>query len=206
MKISRLLTTAVMVLVLAGFAYAAFCPNCGKEAKAEHKFCAGCGKKLSDAKTTPSAQKEDAKKAVKKKIGKDIAEANVLFENAQILRTSINPIKRRERHFKALKRYQDIIDKYPKSDKLEMALYWAGKIYEGVYYKKHAKATEYYRKVWERNPDTETDVRWRVAVITEKVIKDFDKAISAYQRVVDDGPDESRRKKARERIDVLKGK
>lgn len=208
MKTYRLLFAMVVAILLTGLAYAAgFCPQCGKKAKAQHKFCAECGAKLPEAKKSSSEKKKDEKKADKdkKKIGKDIPAANTLFENAHILRTSANLWKRRERHFKALKRYQDILDKHPESDKVELASYWIGKIYEGVYHKKHSKALEYYQKVWERNPDTKTDARWRAAVITEKVIKDFDKAIEAYQRVADDDADEGRRKKAKKRIEVLKG-
>ncbi len=209
MRICRLLLTLAVVVVLTGLIYAAaFCPQCGKGVKPQHKFCAECGAKLSEDKKTTTEKKKDKRKTDKdkKKIGKEIPAANALFENAQMLRTSMNPIKRRERHFKALKRYQDIIDKHPESDKVELANYWAGKIHEGIYYKKHSKAAEYYRKVWERNPDTQTDARWRTAVITEKIIKDFDKAIEAYQRVVDNGPDKSRREKAKKRIETLKGK
>lgn len=203
MRICRPLLAVVMVVVLTGLVYAArFCPQCGKEVKPQDKFCAECGAKLPESgKALPEKKKDE-----KKKIGKDIPAANALFENAQMLRTAANPLKRRERHFKALKRYQDILDKYPESDKVELANYWAGRIYEGIHYRKHARAVEYYRKVWERNPDTQTDARWRVAVIMEKVIKDFDRAVEAYQDVVDDGPDGDRRKKAKKRIEVLKGK
>ena len=62
MSIRRSLTAMAAVILLAGLVYAAFCPNCGKGVKSQHKFCAGCGAKLSEAKKVSQEEKKDEKK------------------------------------------------------------------------------------------------------------------------------------------------
>lgn len=132
-----------------------------------------------------------------------IAEADVLFEEAEGFRRRLNPLARHENLSQALERYQRLLLAHPDSDKADDAAYWIGYVYESRYHTNYERAVEFYRKCVAWNPTTITDARHRIAYILDYNVRDRAAALEAYRDVVASSSSMTEREHAERRIASL---
>lgn len=113
-------------------------------------------------------------------LGTPIDDADLFFEIAEILRRSVNPFQKPERYKKAERVYITLLDRWPKSNKVEASHYRLGNIYESVYYRAYQRAIERYEDLLKHNFHTTFPARYRIAVIYESRFKDLAKAKEWY--------------------------
>jgi tetratricopeptide (TPR) repeat protein len=85
---------------------------------------------------------------------------------------------------KALEKFNRIIREYPTSDKIDDAAFYAGEIYK-EYFNDNLRAVQYYRRVWEWNPETTHPARFQAAVVYDYRLHDRDRALELYQQVLE---------------------
>jgi tetratricopeptide (TPR) repeat protein len=93
------------------------------------------------------------------------------------------PILKNENQLRlALAKYNDVIKKYPSSDKIDDAAYNAGVIYE--YFKDYSIALLYYKRTFQWDPDTPYPARFRAARVLDKNLHRNAEALQLYQQAV----------------------
>lgn len=112
-----------------------------------------------------------------------ISEADLLFKEAYrverdagLLPVFRNASKLRE----ALGLYNQLIKKFPKSDKIDDAAYRAAGIYE--HFKDYSIAVPYYKRVFQWNPKTEYPARYRAGQILDRYLERKDEALELYRQ------------------------
>lgn len=138
--------------------------------------------------------------------GQSIRDADDIYQLAEILRASKNPITRPSRYRRAESLYRKIIQRWPNSDKVEWAYYRLGQIYESFTYRDYEGAIDWYLKVLERNPDTHTYARYRIAYITDKALKDYTQAREWWEQAAQFSKHEGLRERAAKRAAKLAAK
>jgi hypothetical protein len=101
--------------------------------------------------------------------------------------------------------FQEILTKYPHSDKIGAVAYMLGDIYESKAYRMHYRAVEYYHRCYQWNPKTTYDARIRAARIYDKQLNNRTKAIEVYREVTTHEIDPARIQEAQKRIAELSG-
>jgi tetratricopeptide (TPR) repeat protein len=81
----------------------------------------------------------------------------------------------------ALDKYNQLIKKYPTSDKIDDAAFRAGGIYE--YFKDYTIALLYYQRAYQWDPDTIHPARFKAAYILDKRLHRRAEALELYQQV-----------------------
>lgn len=214
MRVLGLLLAVMAVFALA--VYAAFCPECGNKVGDDDKFCSKCGAKLKKAEDSgktdePEKAEEPAKEPDKgpeiipdpgMKItavdqNKDADNQYELARNAVWGPKMMAKNKRDE----AEKMLLDILERFPTSDKADDAAYLLGRIYQ--WNKDYAKAIAAFKKCFELNYKNPEDSLMRIAEIYEEKLKELRIAKEYYQKVLKYDTDETRQKKARDKIDLL---
>jgi hypothetical protein len=76
---------------------------------------------------------------------------------------------------------QDLLTKYPQSDKISDAAFYLGDIYECKVYKQYRRAAAYYERCYQWNPKTHYDARMRAARLYDYEVKDRSRAIEIYR-------------------------
>lgn len=99
----------------------------------------------------------------------------------------------------------EIVQKYPKSDKLADVAYELGDLYEGKAFKQYARAAAYYERSSQWQKGTRTDARLRAARLYDKTLNDRQRAIEMYREVVAHDTDPDRIKEAERRLADLTG-
>ncbi|MBN1457612.1 MAG: hypothetical protein JW912_07160 [Sedimentisphaerales bacterium] len=79
----------------------------------------------------------------------------------------------------ALSKYNEVIEKYPTSDKVDNAAYRAGRIYE--HFKDYEIAAIYYQRVYQWNEFTQYPARFRAAYVMDRRLHMRKEALAAYQ-------------------------
>ena len=93
------------------------------------------------------------------------------------------PILKNENQLRlALEKYNEVIRKYPSSDKIDDAAYNAGVIYE--YFKDYSIALLYYKRTFQWDPDTPYPARFRAARVLDKNLHRNAEALQLYQQAV----------------------
>jgi len=93
------------------------------------------------------------------------------------------PVLKNENQLRlALAKYNDVIKKYPASDKIDDAAYNAGVIYE--YFKDYSIAVLYYKRAFQWDPDTIYPARFRAARVLDKNLHQNAEALQLYQQAV----------------------
>ena len=93
------------------------------------------------------------------------------------------PILKNENQLRlALGKYNELIKKYPTSDKIDDAAYNAGVIYE--YFKDYTIALLYYKRAYQWDPETPYPARFRAARILDKYLHRDAEALQLYQQAV----------------------
>lgn len=80
----------------------------------------------------------------------------------------------------ALDKYDQLINKFPTSDKIDDAAYNSGEIYD--YFKDYTIALSYYKRAFQWNPDTPYPARFRAAYILDKQLHSRAEALELYQQ------------------------
>jgi tetratricopeptide (TPR) repeat protein len=119
------------------------------------------------------------------KVSASIPEADDLFYEAQETDKEAGtlPILKNENLLRlALEKYNEVIRKYPSSDKIDDAAYNAGVIYE--YFKDYSIALLYYKRTFQWDPDTPHPARFRAARVLDKDLHRNAEALQLYQQAV----------------------
>ena len=98
---------------------------------------------------------------------------------------------------------QELLSKYPQSDKISDAAYHLGDIYESKAYKQYRRAGAYYERCFQWNPQTHFDARMRAARLYDYEVKDRARAIELYREVTTHETDAKRIQDATKRLGEL---
>ncbi|MSQ94972.1 MAG: hypothetical protein EXR98_10515 [Gemmataceae bacterium] len=101
--------------------------------------------------------------------------------------------------------FQEILTKYPTSDKISDVAFMLGDIYESKAYRMPYLAVEYYHRCYQWNPKTSHEARIRAARIYDKQLNNRTKAIEIYREVKTHEIEPRRLQEADRRIAELSG-
>jgi TolA-binding protein len=96
--------------------------------------------------------------------------------------------------------FQEILTKYPNSDKISDVAYMLGDIYESKAYRQYYRAVEYYHRCYQWNPKTSHEARIRAARIYDRQLHNRTKAMELYKDVTTHEVDPRRKQEAEKRI------
>jgi len=119
------------------------------------------------------------------KVRDSIPAADDIYYEAQELDKEAGtlPILKNENQLRlALEKYNDVIKKYPTSDKIDDAAYQAGNIYE--YFKDYTIALLYFKRTFQWDPETPHPARFRAARILDQRLHRNAEALQLYQQAV----------------------
>jgi tetratricopeptide (TPR) repeat protein len=114
-----------------------------------------------------------------------IPEADDIYYDAEEMNKEAGtlPILKNENQLRlALAKYNDVIKRYPTSDKIDDAAYNAGVIYE--YFKDYSIALLYFQRTYQWDPETPHPARFRAARILDQRLHRKDEALQLYQQAV----------------------
>lgn len=83
----------------------------------------------------------------------------------------------------ALEKFNELIRRYPTSDKIDDAAFYAAEIYK-EYFNDNLRAVRYYERAWQWNPDITLPARFQAAVVYDHRLHDRAKALELYQEVL----------------------
>jgi tetratricopeptide (TPR) repeat protein len=118
------------------------------------------------------------------KAGRSIAEAELIYMEALRLEKQAKKyvvLTNEEMLRLALDKYNQLIKKYPTSDKIDDAAFRAGGIYE--YFKDYTIALLYYQRAYQWDPNTIHPARFKAAYILDKRLHRRAEALELYQQV-----------------------
>jgi TolA-binding protein len=133
----------------------------------------------------------------------NVTEANKLFTWAMQYKDRGVGVDYIDNQRRAEVLFQEILTKYPQSDKIADVAYMLGDIYESKPYRMHYRAVEYYHRCYQWNPKTTHDARIRAARIYDKQLHNRNKAIEVYREVTTHETDPRRIQEAQKRIAEL---
>jgi len=119
------------------------------------------------------------------KVSASIPEADDLYYEAEELNKEAGrlPVLKNENQLRlALAKYNEVIRKYPASDKIDDAAYHAGEIYE--YLKDYTIALLYFKRTYQWDPETPYPARFRAARILDQRLHNKAEALQLYQQAV----------------------
>ncbi len=122
-----------------------------------------------------------------------IAEADLLYGEGVALENKAEQfvvIKSNKLLRQALDKYNEVIKKYPSSDKIDNAAFKAGRIYE--YFKDYPIALVYYQRAYQWDPQTPYPAKFKAAYILDDKLHRRAEALELYQQAVKElkSPDE----------------
>jgi TolA-binding protein len=98
---------------------------------------------------------------------------------------------------------QEILQKYPASDKIADVGYELGDLYEGKAFKQYSRSAAYFERAAQWRKGTRTDARLRAAYIYDRQLNERGKAIEMYRDVIANDTDQPRVKEAQKRLAEL---
>lgn len=101
--------------------------------------------------------------------------------------------------------FQEVLTKYPHSDKISDVAFMLGDIYESKAYRMPYRAVEYYHRCYQWNPKTSYEARIRAARIYDRQLNNRTKALEIYREVMTHEIDQRRQLEAQKRINELTG-
>jgi len=119
------------------------------------------------------------------KAGRSIAEAELVYMEALRLERQAKKyvvLTNEEMLRLALDKYNQLIKKYPTSDKIDDAAFKAGGIYE--YFKDYTIALLYYQRAYQWDPDTIHPARFKAAYILDRRLHRRAEALEVYQQAL----------------------
>jgi tetratricopeptide (TPR) repeat protein len=116
-----------------------------------------------------------------------IPDADLLYEDALIQKNQAEKfgllLVDKDLYRMALKKFEDVIKRYPTSDKIDDAAYYAGEISE--YFKDYSIALEYYQAAYTWDPETDHPARFRAARILDQQMHNNAAALELYKKAVE---------------------
>ncbi|MGD1042043.1 MAG: tetratricopeptide repeat protein [Sedimentisphaerales bacterium] len=111
------------------------------------------------------------------------SDANALYAEAVRLEEQAGPLIKNEALLrKALDKYDQFINKYPKSDKIDDAAFRMAGIYE--YLKDYTNAVKNYQRTYQWNPQTPTTARFKAAYLLDTQLGRRAEALQIYQEAL----------------------
>src|SRR5262245_51526214 len=98
---------------------------------------------------------------------------------------------------------QELLTKYPQSNKISDAAYMLGELYEGRSFRQFERAAAYYERCFQWDPNTKYDARLRAARIYDRDLKDRQRAIELYRAALEFETIPARRQEAQRRLSDL---
>jgi TolA-binding protein len=99
--------------------------------------------------------------------------------------------------------YQDILSRYPTSDKIADVAYELGELYEGKAFRQYDRAAAYFERSYQWGKGGRADGRMRAARLYDRNLTERSKAIELYRDVVQSDTDAARIKEAERRLAEL---
>jgi tetratricopeptide (TPR) repeat protein len=112
-------------------------------------------------------------------------EADQLYRDAVQLERKAGPLpflKNADLLRLSLDRYNQLIRRYPTSDKIDDAAFRAGGIYE--YFRDYAIAAQYYQRAYQWDPETIHPAKFRAAFVLDKRLHRRAEALELYQQAL----------------------
>ncbi len=112
-----------------------------------------------------------------------ISEADLMYREAMRLEKDAGPLpvlKDEKRLRNALELYNQLIKKFPTSNKITDAAWQAAGIYE--YFRDYSIALPYYQRVYQWDPKTNYPARYKAAEILDKYLERRDEALELYRQ------------------------
>ncbi len=100
---------------------------------------------------------------------------------------------------------QELLTKYPQSDKIDDAAFQLGDLYEGKAYRQYRRAAQYYERCFQWNANTQFDARLRAARLYDRALLERTRALELYRDVVARETDPRWLQEAQRRIGELSG-
>jgi tetratricopeptide (TPR) repeat protein len=119
------------------------------------------------------------------KASQEIPEADDLYYAGKALEDEARKlilIKSNEKLRLALDKYNELIRKYPASDKIDDAAYRAGKIYQE--FKDYSIAVVYYQRAYQWDPETIYPARYAAARVLDQYLLRRDEALDLYNQAL----------------------
>jgi tetratricopeptide (TPR) repeat protein len=99
--------------------------------------------------------------------------------------------------------FQEVLTRYPQSNKISDTAYQLGDIYESKAYKQYDRAAAYFERCFQWNPNTHLDARIRAARLYDKQLQERGRAIEIYREVTTHETDAKRIQEAGKRLGDL---
>jgi tetratricopeptide (TPR) repeat protein len=117
-----------------------------------------------------------------------IPDADLMYEDAKLQKEGAEPMGAamfvdKNAYRMALRKFEDLINKYPSSDKIDDAAYMAGEISE--YFKDYSIALEYYQRAYTWDPETSHPARFKAARILDKYMHRNAEALELYKKAIE---------------------
>lgn len=135
----------------------------------------------------------------------NVPEANKLLTRAMLYKDKGFGTELADNQRRAEILLQELLSKYPQSDRISEAAYLLGDIYEGRIYKMPRRAALYYERCFQWNSKTNFDARLRAARLYDKQLGDRQRALEIYRDVTTYETDPRRIQEATKRISELTG-
>jgi hypothetical protein len=136
----------------------------------------------------------------------NVPEANKLFTWAMKYKDQGMGEKYIDNQRRAEVLFQEILSKYPHSDKISDVAFMLGDLYESKAYRMYYRAVEYYHRCYQWNPKTSHEARIRAARLYDRQLNNRAKALEVYIDVKTHEIDPRRLAEAEKRIAELSGK
>jgi TolA-binding protein len=99
--------------------------------------------------------------------------------------------------------FQEILQKFPTSDKIADVAYQLGELYEGKAFKQYDRAAAYFERSFQWRKGVRTDALMRSAYLYDRVLNERSKAIEMYREEISNDTDMARLKEAQKRLAEL---
>lgn len=111
-----------------------------------------------------------------------IAEADLLYRQARDIEAGARRVLARDGDElrRALDKYNELIRRFPNSDKIDDAAYYAGQLYER--FRDWHLAALYYQRAYQWNPDTPYPARYKAAFILDQRLNQRQQALELYRQ------------------------
>ena len=135
----------------------------------------------------------------------NIPEANKLFMRAQQYKDKGWATDWVDNQRRAEILFQELLTRYPQSDKISDAAFMLGDIYEKKPYLQYRRAAQYYERCFQWNPRTQHEARIRAARLYDRQLGERGRAIELYREVTTHETDQRRVQEATKRLSELSG-
>ncbi len=99
--------------------------------------------------------------------------------------------------------FQELLTKYPDSDKIADVAYELGELYESRTFRQYNRAAAYFERAYQWRKGSASDARLRAARLYDKQLGERTKAIELYREVMLHDADKDRMKEAEKRLAEL---